>query len=507
MFKRLTLSLSMLLVVGFSHFASAQPSFIKDSLDTYVTRAMQQWQIPGVSIAVIKGDSVWVMKGYGVLEQGGNQKVNEHTRFGIGSNTKAFTGTAMAMLETDKKLSLDDKVQKWVPDFTMYDPWVAKEAMVRDLLSHRLGFETFQGDFMYFDSDLTYKQVKEKFGKLKPMYGLRSKWGYTNAAFAVAGEVIEKASGQSWASFLDSRIFKPLGMYNTLAVTNQIDTARNTAKAHTIVEGKLKKVPYGRLDNMAPAGNIFSSAYDMSRWAKALLNDGELDGKKIIDPAAIASTRLPHSIMGNNQHPFNRTHFALYGLGWFLNDYEGKLLVEHTGGVNGFVTAVTLVPEEKIGIIVLTNTDYNGFFEAMKAELLDACLGLPYRNYNGFAMNMQEEGETRRAKTLKERRDTVAMKIPMAASMDAFAGIYQHDVYGKMTISKENDKLIARFEYHKGRYATLEPMGGNRMLASFNDPLYGVRVWPFTIENGKVKSVTMTVSSFIEFTPYEFIRQ
>ena len=484
----------------------ASRSFITDSIDSYITLAMKQWQIPGISIAVIKDDKILVMKGYGLLETGGSEKVNEHTLFGIGSNTKAFTGTAMAMLQEEKKLNLDDKVQKWIPDFTLYDPWVSREAILRDLLCHRLGFETFQGDFMYFDSDLSYKQVKEKLGKLKPMHGFRSKWGYTNAGFALAGEVIEKASGQTWAQYLQSHIFRPAGMNRTLPLSLQMDTAANMAKAHTVAEGKLRKIPFGHIDNLAPAGSIVSSAHDMGRWAKLLLNNGHLDNQSIIPETAIEQTRLPHSILGNGGHPFNKAHFSLYGLGWLLQEYEGRQLVEHTGGVNGFVTSFTLVPEEKLGIVVLTNTDANGFYEALKWELLDACLGLPFRDYNGFARNQDSAYQSRNNKILKERRDTVAMKLPPALPLQDFTGNYTHEVYGKMTISQENGKLLARFEHHKGRFAQLESLGGNRFLASFNEPLFGIRVWPFTIADGKVKSVTVTVSGFVEYTPYEFIK-
>ncbi|MBZ5858987.1 serine hydrolase [Flavihumibacter profundi] len=485
----------------------AQSNFINDSLDVYVVSAMQEWKIPGVAIAVVKNGKVLVMKGYGVLEKGGKERVDENTRFGIGSNTKAFTATSLAMLQSEKKLSLDDKVQKWVPDFKLKDPWVSKETTIRDLLCHRLGFETFQGDFMYFDSDLSYPEVKEKFGKVKPLYSFRSKWGYTNAAFAVAGEVIEKVSGTSWGNFLQQNIFTPLGMTRTMPYSIQLDTASNTAKAHTLVDGQLRKIPYGHIDNLAPAGSISSSAHDMANWAMALLKNGEWDGKKIIPSEAITATRTPQSILGDGGHPFNKSHFSLYGLGWFLTDYEGRKLVEHTGGVNGFVTSFTLVPEEQVGIVVLTNTDANGFYEAMKWELLDASLGLPYRNYNQLALDQNKIENARINGIQKSRRDTVAMKLPMTFPVTQIIGNYVHEVYGKMTIADEKGKLVARFEHHKGRYAVLEPMKDNRFLASFNDPLYGVRVWPFRVENGKIKSVTVNVNGFVEFTTYEFYKK
>lgn len=500
-----TLGVVLVLALALSCRAqSGLSTFITDSLDSYVTRGMAQWQIPGVAVCIVKDGKAVVMKGYGVREMGSRSPVDENTLFMIGSNTKAFTATALAMLATDKKLSLDDHVQKWYPSFKLYDPWVAKEANLRDLLCHRLGFETFQGDFMYFDSDLTTPQVLEKLAKVKPAYSFRSRWGYTNASFAVAGEVIRAASGKSWADFLSERIFTPLGMSNTLALSRDMPASANKASAHTVVDGKLRKIPFGRIDNMAPAGSISSSVSDMSKWVMALLAGGRSNGTQVIPGSAINATWTPHSILGNGGPSFNTGHFALYGLGWFLEEYNGKKIVSHTGGVNGFVTAVTLVPEEKLGVIVLTNTDMNNFFESLKQEIVDACLGLPYRNYHQSAWTAQQLDNAEREKQMKLKKDTIASKPATALTPGAYTGNYEHEVYGRMSIELKGGKLVANFEHHKGRLAELAPLGGSRFLATFNDPMYGVKVWPFEVADGKVKSVRVRVADFVEFLPYEF---
>ena len=447
------------------------------------------------------------MKGYGIKEVGTNNKVDENTLFMIGSNTKAFTATALAMLQDSKKLSLDDKVQKWLPDFKLYDPWVTKETNIRDLLCHRLGFETFQGDFMFFDSDLTAAQVREKFGKVKPMYSFRSKWGYCNAAFMTAGEIIPKVTGQSWAEFLKENIFVPLGMNNTIALSKDISSASNKSSAHTVVLDELKKIPYGRIDNLAAAGSISSSVNDMSKWVMMQLDNGNLDNKEIINYIVISETRIPHSILGNGGHMFNKAHFSLYALGWFLEEYNGRKIVAHTGGVNGFVTSVAIIPEEKLGIIVLTNTDANNFYEALRNEIQDAYLGLPYRNYSQVFLQQQKRNDAEMQKQLKAKRDTIGNHPPTALTLKEYTGNYEHEVYGKMTIVLENDKLIIRFEHHKGRYGTLEALGGNRFFCTYSDPLYGRKVLTFTVENNKVKSITVRVADFVEFTPYEFYKK
>jgi CubicO group peptidase (beta-lactamase class C family) len=239
----------------------------------------------------------------------------------------------------------------------------------------------------------------------------------------------------------------------------------------------------------------------------AQLDNGKYDGKTVIPAAAIADTWFPHSILGNGGHRYNRAHFALYGLGWMLNEYAGRKIVSHTGGVNGFVTSVTLVPEEKLGIIVFTNTDANSFYESLKWELMDAFLQLPYRNYTNLHFGFYQGAQRSDSLWLARKKDTIATKPAPGAALASFAGEYTHEVYGKMSIKQDGGSLVATFEHHKGRFATLEALGRGRFLASFNDPLYGTQVWPFTVENGKVKSVTVTVADFVEFTPYEFYKK
>ncbi len=491
--------------------APAPRSFISDSLDNYINAAMKDWQIPGVAVCIVKDGKVAYMKGYGVKDMNGTDKIDENTLFMIGSNTKAFTATALAMLHSkyaannqSDKFSLDDKVQKWLPDFKMYDPWVTKEANIRDLLCHRLGFETFQGDFMYFDSDLTPTEVREKMGKVKPMNSFRSKWGYANCAFLTAGEIIPKVTGKSWAQFITEEIFVPLEMNNSIALTKDIDTAHNKAAAHTVVRGELRKIPYGHIDNLAPAGSISSSVNDMSKWVMAQLNNGKLYNKEVFSQGAIMQTRTPHSIMGNGGHYFNKGHFALYGLGWMLSEYAGRKIVSHTGGVNGFVTSVCLIPEEKLGIIVLTNTDANNFYEALRNEIEDAYLGLPYRNYSKFLLSYNSANEQKEIKEYKAIRDSIAQNPVAELPIMQYAGNYVHEVYGKMYIKPEDGKLVMRFEHHKGRYGILEPLGGNRFFCTYSDPIYGTKVLNFTVANKKVKSLTVEVSDFVEPFPYEF---
>jgi CubicO group peptidase (beta-lactamase class C family) len=487
--------------------SAALPSFIRDSLDIYVERSMKDWQVPGLAVCIIKNGEVALMKGYGVKELGGADKVDENTLFMIGSNTKAFTATLLATLDVEKKLSLDDKVTKWIPEFRLDNKAAGEQAIIRDLLCHRIGFRTFQGDFTYWTSNLTRKEVIEKMSHIKAHYPFRTTWGYTNAAFLTAGEIIPKATGIKWENFIKEKIFIPLGMNRTLALSKDLPTATNKAFPHTMDNnGKLVKIPFCDIDNLAPAGSISSSVNDMSKWIIMQLNDGKFDNKQVIPTAAIQEIRKPHSIEEDEKPRFNEGHFSLYGLGLELCEYEGREIVSHTGGVNGFVTSVTMVPEENLGIIVFTNTDQNDLYLALKWEILDAYLKLPYRNYTDAYLKSFMTNHSREEKKDKELRDSAAMHLKNTLPLSEYTGNYFNQVYGNMSVVQENGELHMKFSHHPNMYARLESLGGNRFYAVFTDPEFSKAVFPFLVFNGKVKSVTVKVADFIEYDPYEFVK-
>ena len=504
----LSLIVSIVFACSFAHAQNDSiPSFVKDSLDNYVNRALADWEMPGVSVCIVKNGKVVLMKGYGVKELGGNDKVDENTLFMIGSNTKAFTATAIATLDAENKLSLDDKVIKWIPQFKLENKAAGEQAIVRDLLCHRIGFRTFQGDFTYWTSNLSRKEVIEKMGHIKAVYPFRTKWGYTNAAFLTAGEIIPAVTGKQWEDYIKEKIFLPLGMNNTLALSKDLPNATNKALPYTMDKGKIVKIPYCYIDNLAPAGSISSSVNDMSKWVMMQLDNGKYQGKEIIPQKAIQATRSPASIMGNGSTLYNKSNFTLYGLGLELQDYESRKIVSHTGGVNGFVSSVTFIPSEKLGIVVLTNTDQNAFYEALKWEILDAYLGLPYRNYSKVYLGFTKSQRLNDEKEAKKFNDSVAMNLKTELPLDAYSGNYSNDVYGKMKVVLDGNGLRMNFEHHPDMYAKLSSLGGNRFYCVFSDPEFGTAVFPFNLDGGKVKSVTVKVADFVEYTPYEFVKR
>lgn len=480
--------------------------FITDSLDIYINKALTNWRIPGAAVCIIKDGKIVLMKGYGVKELGLPNKVDVNTLFMIGSNTKAFTATALAMLQADKKLSLDDRVTKYIPEFKLENSAAGQQAIIKDLLCHRLGFKTFQGDFTFYNSNLIRHEIIEKLGKMKAVYPFRTTWGYTNAAFLTAGEIIPRVTGKQWEMYLKESIFSPLGMNSTLALSADMPKALNRTVPHTLVDGRLTAIPYAQLDGMAPAGAISSSINDMSKWVIALLDNGKVGNKQVIPAAAITATRQPMDVVGNISYLNGDSGFEIYALGWLLENYCGRRIVQHTGGVSGYVSSVTLLPKERLGIVILTNTDQNELYETLRRDIIDAYLGNKNYHYNDiYLANFRKNTATFRAID-KQKRDTVMMNLKPQLSIGKYTGKYFNEFYGNMTIERgeEGNQLEARFEHHPKMYAKMMPLGGNRFEAEFSDPTFGKSVFPFFVKDGKVTGVRVKVADFVEEDPYDF---
>jgi CubicO group peptidase (beta-lactamase class C family) len=482
------------------------PVFITDSLDNYVTRSMKVQQLPGLAVCIVRDGKVVCMKSYGVKEWGGNDPVDENTLFMIGSNTKAFTATAIATLSCERKLSLDDKVTKWLPSFKLDNQAAGEQAIIRDLLSHRIGFKTFQGDFMYWKSDLTRDQVIEKMGHIKAVYPFRTVWGYCNAGFLTAGEIIPRATGKSWEDYIREKIFIPLGMNRTIDLCRDLPAASNRSAAHDIVDGRVIKVPYCMIDDLAPAASISSSVSDISKWLIMLLNNGMAGNTRIIPEEAIREIWYPHSIIGSGTPQFNEGHFLLYGLGFELREYAGRKIVSHTGAVTGFLSSVTLVPEENLGIAVFTNSIRNSLFYSLNEEILDALLGLPYRNYSLIRSTSDQLDMAEQKVRENKYHDTIAMHIQLPLTLSEYTGTYTNDAYGNMQVVQEDGVLWMKFQHHPNLFARLAYLGNNRFYATFSDPEFETAVFPFSVDHGKVLSATVKVADFIEYTPYIFVK-
>lgn len=497
--KKLFSSFALCVLIG--TLAAQQPAFITDSLPIYMQREMAAWNIPGAAVAVVKDGKVIVSQGYGVKEQGKPDKVDDETLFQIASCSKAFTATAIAMLHVEHKLSLDDSVVKFIPGFRLYETYTTNNCTVRDLLTHRIGLQTFQGDFANWGSDFTRTEIVGQLAKNKPVFGFRAAYGYCNMGYVAAGEVILAASGITWDQFVHDKFFVPLKMNRSSTTYEELLADKNKCTAHTYWQGQNITVPYDNINNMGAAGSINSCVKDLANWLLCQLDSGRFDGQRVIPFAALAETRkaqvpLPARAKGS--------HLGAYALGWQTMDYNGVQPYWHNGGTSGFVTTVCFIPELNLGIVVLTNNDQNNLINALRMQIIDAYLKQPYKNYSQLSLVPSLKARAEEDKEIAGWQAKVksAPQLPVAAK--EFAGTYVNPVYGKMLVVEQKGKLTCMFEHHPKYFGSLEFMGDSTFLCTFSTPLWGIKQAPFKLENGKVTAITISVADFLDMMPYEF---
>ncbi len=485
----------------------AQPSFIKDSLESYIKQGMKDWDIPGLSIVIVKDGQVVHMKGYGVKDIQTNAPVDENTLFMIASNTKLFTGTALANLEYRKKISLNDKITKYFPDYKLYDKTTTELVTIRDLLAHRIGTKTFQGDFTFWNSNLSRREIMYRMRLLKPVGLFRQDYGYCNSCYLTAGEVIQKVTGQPWEVYVYDSLIIPAGMTNTHALSQGITQRKNVATPYTTsYTNKLNKVPYDQWDNLAPAASIVSNVNDLSKWLMFQLDSGKVNGKQVIPWVVLQTTRDINIVTNSRKSSNFPINIRGYGLGISSNDYNGKQLYSHTGGAAGMVSGVCFVPEEKLGIAILTNNDNQGFFEILRYQILDAYLGVPYINRSLQQLQSFKNDMQNQISEIEAWKARVKGNKPVLP-LTAYTGEYNNELYGKLTITAKDNKLFLKFHSHNNLTATMQYMENDDWLLTYDNIEYGIFSTTFKIDKTKVTSVEIKANEFVEKDPYTFIKK
>ena len=500
--------LCLLFLLESSLLKAQTPSFIKDSLDSYIQKGIQQWDIPGLAIAIVKDGKTIVSKGFGVRDLKTKAPVDENTLFMIASNSKLFTGTALAQLEYNKKLSLDDKVSKYIPGFQLYDKNSTDLVTVKDVLSHRLGTKTFQGDFTFWNGTLTRQQIIGKMKLLKPEGQFRQDFGYCNSCFLTAGEIIPVVTGKPWEVYVKDSILTPLGMTNTYMLTKEMAARSNVSKPYTNqFTGQITELPYDQVDNLGPAGSMVSSVKDVSKWLMMQLDSGRFEGKRVLPWPVVRKTRDINIAMSSRKSPVNPTHFTGYGLGVFMTDFAGKQVFWHTGGAFGFVTNTCFVPELNLGITILTNNDNQNFFELLRYQILDAYLNQPYVNRSEKSLPGQLKNIAEAKKEITDFEKRVGKAKP-ELPISAYAGNYKNEIYGPLSINElKNKTLEITFLNHKTLKATCQYMDKGEWLMRYNNIAYGIFATKFQIDGSSVKSVSIKANDFVEYDPYVFVKE
>ena len=463
--RSIRLSMGMLLLVSGSVVLSQSTgsSSIPGDLDTYVANSMKTFDVPGMAVAIVKDGKVLVAKGYGVRKLGESTPVDEFTMFAIGSNTKAFTTAALATLVDEGKLSWDDRVYERLPGFVMYDPYVSHEMTIRDLLTHRSGMGLGEGDLLFWPkTTYTRDEIIHKLRFMKPQSSFRSHYAYDNLLYMTAGQIIPAVTGTSWDEYIKQKIFEPLGMAHSNTSATLYQPRDDYASPHSRVEGKLQVIPLEDLSNVGPAGAINSSAADMAMWVQVQLNRGKFVNRegRLFSEKQSREMWSPQTILPTGEPPAAlaalKTNFADYALGWSLREYHGRKLVGHTGGVGGFVSRVMLVPEENLGVVVLTNAEEDGAFDAILYHVLDYYFHVPPSDWIANFKKLKDDEEHDAAETMRKAESGRAANSSPSLPLEKYAGTYNDAWYGPITIRSENGGLTIRFDHTPGMVGILQ---------------------------------------------------
>lgn len=467
----------------------------------------------GIAVAVIKNNEIVHLKGYGVTSINSKKAVNENTLFAIASNTKAFTSAALAILVDEGKLSWQDKVVEHIPEFKMYDPYVTANFNIQDLLTHRSGLGLGAGDLMFFPggSDFTMEDVLNSFQYQKPTSAFRTKYDYDNLLYVVAGEVVARVSGMSWAQFVEQKIMRPIGMKRSAAAFQRLPDTTNVAIPHSTENGKLRQLePYIKNDeSLGAAGGIYSSVNDLSKWLFLNLNHGKY-GKdlkqQLISDKNHTELWTAHTNIDFNVEPEPpyRTHFKSYGLGWFLSDKNGYSIVEHTGGHPGMLSNTILIPELNVGIVVLTNANPGAHsYYTIAMAIMDSYLGVEKTDWMAHAEKSLRETETETDSVTKAVWQTVSEAETKDIDSAKYTGTYRDNWFGNIEIFLKDDTLW---------FKSLRSPKLNGEMFFYKDNTFAIK-WEYTDmpadalamftmdANGQAKSIKMEgISPNIDFS-------
>jgi len=441
--NRLLTSLAMIIILSVAAKAQISNVNITD-LDRYISNAQAQWQVPGMSVTIVKDGKVLLSKGYGVRSLLKADMVDEETLFMLGSTTKAMTAAAMAMLIDEDKLTWSDKVIDHLPWFRLSDPHVTRELTIKDLFTHNSGLGNT--DLLWVLWDYSTEEIVQRLAQWPLSYSMRGGYTYQNIMYATAGLVIEKVSGQPWDAFIHDRIFAPLGMGRSCALRSCAQGYINRARPHYLLGDEMIQIIDSNADSIGSAGSAWSCSSDIAKWIQFVLDEGVVDGQRLLSEENFKILHSPQIIIPERQfYPsaaLTEPHFTAYSLGWFLHDYQGEYVQFHTGSLNGSGAIIGLMPDHNLGVYVMVNRENAEVRHAIMYKVFDYILGLGDRDWS---TDLKEIYDDRDAWRDQRRSDLVASRVsdaPANLSKNEMIGTYEHKSLGVLEIVYKDDRYV-----------------------------------------------------------------
>lgn len=455
-------------------------------LDAYVQQVMHDWHVPGLAIAVVRDGKVVLARGYGVRELGKPGKVDADTLFDIASNSKAFTVAALGTLVSSGKLTWDTPVIDELKNFRLANPYVTQNVTLRDLLTRRTGYcDPGAAWYSSDDSDMIHRVRYQK-----PDHGFRTTFCYNNVQYLAASRFIRALTSKSWNDYVDAHLFQPLGMTRTVTTEDGVEASSNVAAPHGMEDGKPVAIhrywPHN-MDIFAAVGGIWSSANDMSHWLQMLLAEGHYDGKTVLDANVLRTMETPQIVIqpggiGDEIRAWMPDgHFHTYGLGLFVQDYHGHTLVWHAGDIDGMASALVLVPDADLGIVVMSNMNQANARFGIVARVLQSMLALPQHDLDpGLlveARKAQTEGEAMEKKLAGTRAPGSVAPLPLAD----YVGNYEGDLDGHARVELDKGHLVLRLG-NPDFTGDLTHWHGNTFRVAWRYKFYGTDYVTFDVD-------------------------
>jgi CubicO group peptidase (beta-lactamase class C family) len=418
--------------------------------DAYVGRAMKAWRVPGLAIAVVENDHIVMEKGFGVRTVGSAAKVDIHTLFGIASDSKAFTTVALGILRDRGKLDWDDRVTRFLRGFQLYEPYPTREVTIRDLLTHQTG--DCGADFLWYGSTNTRAQIIDKLRLLKPRYGFRRRYCYSNNMVMAAGQIIPAITGIQWGAFVEQNIFKPLDMTESNTSITAFKPDGDIATPHADIDGKITPIRWANVDNIGPAASINSNVADMAHWIEMLLDDGRYEGRRVVSATVIAEMESPQVVIPSSVEngvdeiidSFPTALSPAYGLTLRTEDFRGVRIDWHAGSIDGMGSVVGLIPSRHLGVVILANEDDTNLPIALMDVVFNDYIGPPDIDWSERLLALMAQVRAREKKSEAEQRISRQPQPAPSLPLADYVGTYSDPLYGQAVVSLADGHLVLR---------------------------------------------------------------
>ncbi len=405
-----------------------------NEIRTFIDSTMAYWNVPGMGLGLVVDDSVVMLEGYGYRDVENEVPVDEHTVFAIGSSTKAFTTMLLGMLVDDGLIAWDEPVRTYLPTFDMDDDFAAERMTPMDLVTHRSGLP--RHDLMWYNSTATREEMFNRLPYLEPNEDFRATFQYQNLMYMTAGYLAGQVVGSTWEELIDKRIFTPLGMNESVTSIQGLIDSPNRALGYRWHNDTLEQMDYRGIDALGPAGTINSTIGDMVQWVRLHLSDGELDGAKLISGEQLSLMHRMHMPIPGGmsaEMPVNG-----YGLGWFIRPYRGHAVSHHGGNIDGFTALVHLLPNDNIGMVILTNMNTTPYTTIMARTIADIMLEIEPMGWHDRIKERHESDE----RVGEEKKDPERIEgTKPSHDLEDYVGIYSNKGYGNAEVTREKKQL------------------------------------------------------------------